>query len=71
MPVEEQVHHTPEDAGDTASAAEAGQLIVTHVSRFLTPEQAVARASTRFDSPVDYAAPGATFSIPPSATREL
>ncbi|MFD5162008.1 MBL fold metallo-hydrolase [Streptomyces hawaiiensis] len=47
--------------GDTASAARAGRLIVTHVGRFLTPQQAVARASARFDGPVDYAAPGATF----------
>ncbi|WP_327267299.1 MBL fold metallo-hydrolase [Streptomyces sp. NBC_01218] len=59
----EQVHHTPEDAGDTASAARAGRLIVTHVGRFLTPQQAVTRASTRFDGPTDYAAPGATFVI--------
>ncbi|MEU6019518.1 MBL fold metallo-hydrolase [Streptomyces sp. NPDC047515] len=59
----EQVHHTPEDTGDTASAARADRLIVTHVGRFLTPQQAVARASARFDGPVDYAAPGATFSI--------
>ncbi|MEV6395495.1 MBL fold metallo-hydrolase [Streptomyces sp. NPDC051907] len=59
----EQVHHTPEDAGDTASAARAGRLIVTHVGRFLTPQQAVARAAVRFDGPVDYAAPGAAFSI--------
>lgn len=59
----EQVHHTPEGSGDTASAARAGRLIVTHVGRFLTPQQAVARASTRLDGPVDYAAPGATFSI--------
>ncbi|MFI6005727.1 MBL fold metallo-hydrolase [Streptomyces sp. NPDC051366] len=60
---DEQVHHTPEDTGDTASAARAGRLIVTHVGRFLTPQQAVARASARFDGPIDYAAPGATFSI--------
>ncbi|MGW1126601.1 MBL fold metallo-hydrolase [Streptomyces sp. NPDC002526] len=59
----EQVHHTPEDAGDTAGAARAGRLIVTHVGRFLTPQQAVARASARFDGPVAYAAPGAVFSI--------
>jgi ribonuclease BN (tRNA processing enzyme) len=59
----EQVHHTPEDTGDTACAARAGRLIVTHVGRFLTPQQAVARASTRFDGPIDYAAPGATFSV--------
>lgn len=60
---EERVHHTPEDTGDTARAAGAGRLIVTHVGRFLTPDQAVARASSRFDGPVDYAAPGVTFTI--------
>ncbi|MGW3566883.1 MBL fold metallo-hydrolase [Streptomyces sp. NPDC000941] len=59
----EQVHHTPEDTGDTARAAGAGRLIVTHVGRFLTPQQAVARASARFTGPVDYAAPGATFVV--------
>ncbi|MFE1291185.1 MBL fold metallo-hydrolase [Streptomyces sp. NPDC058751] len=59
----EQVHHTPEDTGETADGAGAGRLIVTHVGRFLTPQQAVARASTRFDGPVDYAAPDAVFSI--------
>ncbi|MEV5546066.1 MBL fold metallo-hydrolase [Streptomyces sp. NPDC052309] len=60
---DEQVHHTPEDTGDTASAARAGRLIVTHVGRFLTPDQAVARASARFGGPVDYAAPGTTFPV--------
>ncbi len=59
----EQVHHTPEDAGDTAGAARVGRLIVTHVGPFLAPHQAVARASARFDGPVDHAAPGAGFSI--------
>ncbi|HEY9367993.1 MBL fold metallo-hydrolase [Streptomyces sp.] len=57
------VHHTPEDAGITACTARAGRLIVTHVGRFLTPQQAVTRASARFDGSVDYAAPGATFLI--------
>ncbi|WP_329460968.1 MBL fold metallo-hydrolase [Streptomyces sp. NBC_01431] len=60
---EEQVHHTPEDAGDTARAARAGRLLVTHVGRSLTPERAVARASVGFDGPVGHAAPGITFSI--------
>lgn len=59
----EQVHHTPEDTGDTAHSARAGRLIVTHVGRFLTSQQAVARASARFDGPVEYAVPGATFTI--------
>lgn len=61
--VGEQVHHTPEDAGDTADAARAGRLIVTHVGRSLTPQQAVARASTRFAGPVEHAVPGATFPV--------
>ncbi|MFE9249833.1 MBL fold metallo-hydrolase [Streptomyces sp. NPDC007088] len=60
---EERVHHTPEDTGDTARTAGAGRLIVTHVGRFLSPERAVARASSRFGGPVDYAAPGASFTI--------
>jgi ribonuclease BN (tRNA processing enzyme) len=66
----EQVHHTPEDAGDTASAARVGRLIVTHVGRFLTPRQAVARASARFDGPVDYAAPSATFTVGQGPVRK-
>ncbi|QFG21397.1 MBL fold metallo-hydrolase [Actinomadura sp. WMMB 499] len=60
---DERVHHTPEDAGDTAGAARAGRLIVTHVGRSLTPRQAVARASARFGGPVDHAAPGAAFPV--------
>lgn len=69
VPVDdEQVHHTPEDTGETARAARAGRLVVTHVGRSLTPQQAVARAAARFDGPVEYAAPGATFPIGRSAT---
>jgi ribonuclease BN (tRNA processing enzyme) len=60
---DERVHHTPEDSGDTASAARAARLIVTHIGRFLTPQQAVQRAATRFGGPIDYAAPGTIFSI--------
>jgi ribonuclease BN (tRNA processing enzyme) len=56
-----EVHHTPEDAGSTATAAGAGRLIVTHVGRFLMPQDAVSRASSRYDGPVDYASPGTTF----------
>lgn len=60
---EQQVHHTPEDAGDTATAAGAKRLIVTHVGRFLTPRQAVARAASRFAGRVDHAAPGIGFPV--------
>ncbi|MFC5666525.1 MBL fold metallo-hydrolase [Kitasatospora misakiensis] len=59
----EPLHHTAEDAGRTAEAARAGRLIVTHVGRLLTPEQAVAGAAAHFDGPVDHAAPGSTFEI--------
>lgn len=59
----DRVHHTPEGAAETARAAGAGRLIVTHVGPFLTPEQAATRASTRFDGPVQYTAPGASFEI--------
>ncbi|MDX8147775.1 MBL fold metallo-hydrolase [Lentzea sp. BCCO 10_0061] len=56
-------HHTPEDAGETASQAGAGRLVVTHVGRFLTSQEAVARASARYTGQVDYAAPGTTFRV--------
>ncbi|MCP2246047.1 MBL fold metallo-hydrolase [Lentzea aerocolonigenes] len=56
-------HHTPEDAGETATAAGAGRLIITHVGRFLTPQEAVTRASARYPGPIEHAAPGVTFSV--------
>jgi ribonuclease BN (tRNA processing enzyme) len=56
-------HHTPEDAGATAGSAGAGRLIVTHVNPRISAEQAVARAATRFDGPIECAAPGATYLI--------
>ncbi|GAA1130808.1 hypothetical protein GCM10009630_30910 [Kribbella jejuensis] len=52
-------HHTAEQAGD--SAAGAGRLIVTHVARPIAPAEAAARAATRYDGPVEYAVPGATY----------
>ncbi|MFD4986791.1 MBL fold metallo-hydrolase [Streptomyces sp. NPDC058374] len=58
-----QVHHTPEDTGDTARAAGANRLVVTHVGRSLTPREAVARASTRYAGPVEHAFPGAVFTV--------
>ncbi len=61
---EERVHHTPEEAGETATAAGVARLIVTHVGPFLTPEQAVARAATRFAGPLEHARPGAVFAVP-------
>jgi ribonuclease BN (tRNA processing enzyme) len=60
-PTESPEHHTPEQAGTTAAGA--ARLIVTHVGRSLTPQQAAARAATRFAGPVEYAVPGATYTV--------
>ncbi|MEV5613981.1 MBL fold metallo-hydrolase [Streptomyces sp. NPDC052225] len=57
------VHHSPEDAGETAAAAGAGRLIVTHVGREIAPGDAVTRAASRFAGPVAYATPGAVFPV--------
>lgn len=58
-----QVHHTPEDTGRTATAANAGRLIVTHVGRFLTPDEATRRAATEYKGRIEFASPGASFTI--------
>ncbi|APU16614.1 MULTISPECIES: MBL fold metallo-hydrolase [Actinoalloteichus] len=55
------VHHTPEEAGQTAAKAGVGKLIVTHLSPFLTPPEAVTRAAAHYPGRVDHAAPGEVF----------
>ncbi|GAA1253828.1 MBL fold metallo-hydrolase [Prauserella halophila] len=62
-PADGQVHHTPENAADTARAAGARRLIVTHVGRFLTPADATSRAGALLGRDVEYAAPGETFTL--------
>ncbi|MEV5576503.1 MBL fold metallo-hydrolase [Spirillospora sp. NPDC052269] len=64
-PVEgdERVHHTATEAGDTARAARAGRLLVTHVGPSLTPAEAVAHAATRYDGPIAHAAPGSVHTV--------
>lgn len=57
------VHHTPEEAGETARRAGAHRLVVTHVGPGLTPADAVSRARTAFDGPVEHAAPGRSFTL--------
>jgi ribonuclease BN (tRNA processing enzyme) len=56
-------HHTPEQAGATATAAAARRLVVTHVGRAVTPRGAVVRAAAHFAGPVEYADPGAAFTV--------
>ncbi|WP_019631819.1 MBL fold metallo-hydrolase [Actinomadura atramentaria] len=60
---EEHVHHTPEEAGETAAASNATRLVVTHVARATSPAEAVERAASRFAGPVAHADPGAVFVI--------
>lgn len=56
-------HHTAEQTGETAAAARAGRLVVTHLGRALTPAEAVARAASRFAGPVAHADPGAVLTV--------
>ncbi|ANZ40005.1 MBL fold metallo-hydrolase [Lentzea guizhouensis] len=56
-PTADPVHHTPEDAAETA--ARARRLVLTHVGRSMTPQQAVDRAKRCYAGPVEHAAPGA------------
>lgn len=60
---DEPVHHAAGDAGDTARAARARRLLVTHVGPTLTPDEAVAHAAARYDGPVSYAAPRTVHTI--------
>jgi hypothetical protein len=50
-PTSDKVHHTPEDAGDTATSSQASRLIITHIGRAMTPDQAMARAATASMAP--------------------
>ncbi|MFJ8543508.1 MBL fold metallo-hydrolase [Streptomyces sp. NPDC093586] len=54
----EQVHLTPEDAGNTAREAGARRLLVTHVGPTLTPGTATARAAAVFGGPTATAREG-------------
>ncbi|MGW0814930.1 MBL fold metallo-hydrolase [Streptomyces viridiviolaceus] len=59
----EQVHLTPEDAGNTARAAGARRLLVTHVGPTLSPEEATARAAAAFGGPAATAREGRSTSL--------
>ena len=56
----EQVHLTPEDAGDIARKAGVRELIVTHVGPTLTRDAATARAAVAFTGRTSTAFEGAT-----------
>ncbi|MCP2169067.1 Ribonuclease BN, tRNA processing enzyme [Goodfellowiella coeruleoviolacea] len=62
------VHLTPEQAGQLATRAGAGRLVLTHVGPFLTPAQAVARAGAHYAGPIHHAAPGSRFPVGAGST---
>lgn len=56
-------HHTPEDAGRTATAARVSRLMLTHLADDLTAADATTRAAAHFSGPVDVAVRGARLDI--------
>ncbi len=56
-------HLTASEAGEIASWAGVGHLVLTHIPYDLDPEQAIDEASAHFSGPVSYAAQGTVFDI--------
>jgi ribonuclease BN (tRNA processing enzyme) len=56
-------HLTPAEAGDHASRAGVGQLLLTHISDELDREWATEEASRRFDGPVEVAFEGFEYEV--------
>ncbi|MGD8168682.1 MBL fold metallo-hydrolase [Herbiconiux sp. P16] len=56
-------HHTPEDAGRTAAAAQVPRLVLTHIAETVAPADAVVRASAHFAGETVAAAPGDVFTV--------
>lgn len=57
------LHLTGVDAGDCAAQAGVGRLVITHVPPWHDPAEALEEARTRWDGPLDLAAPGAVFEL--------
>ena len=57
------VHCTPENAGTMASRAGVKRLLLTHLAETLTHEQAVDRAATAFDGPIEVATSGLAVTV--------
>ncbi|MDO9455768.1 MBL fold metallo-hydrolase [Nocardioides sp.] len=57
------IHLTGVEAGDTASRARAGRLVITHVPPWFDADGMVAEARTAYSGPVELAAVGATYDV--------
>jgi ribonuclease BN (tRNA processing enzyme) len=56
-------HLTAAEAGEIASWAGAGELVLTHIPARFDPQASIDQAEGTFAGPVRYAAPGTTFEI--------
>ncbi len=59
----EGLHLTGSQAGELATEARVGELLITHVPPWNSREQAVAEAATRYDGPIRAVVPGLTVHV--------
>jgi ribonuclease BN (tRNA processing enzyme) len=57
------VHHTGREAGELATRAAVGRLVVTHVPPWHAAESSAAAARTAFTGPVEIARPGVSYEV--------
>ena len=57
------VHLSGRQAGEHATAAGVGRLLITHVPSWFDAEEIRAKAAAAFDGPVELVAPGATYTV--------
>ncbi len=57
------VHLSPEDAGTTAAHAGVSRLVLTHLAPGLGEDEAIERAGSTFNGPIEVAKPGMSIQI--------
>jgi ribonuclease BN (tRNA processing enzyme) len=57
------VHHSPDDAGRTATRAGAARLVLTHIAETVSGAEAASRAAVHFAGPIEVAEPGLSFTV--------
>jgi ribonuclease BN (tRNA processing enzyme) len=57
------VHLTPEDAALVAAHAGVARLVLTHLAQGLREDEAVDRAATIFNGPIEVARPGTLLEV--------